>query len=190
MKMVRRFVYQANIEYFENGAGRVEMRESEGSFAVEFLNTDRLTVGYAGDYEFIPRPFAIAPGVTVPVGGYNYQSGQVSYFLHNDAAHVRQCALTVQLERQDAQHQRTTSMGVSARQRAVRGLQRRTRHRGEGFPRALESSVRRQDQSPAAVLTEILKSRNPHILKSSNPAILKSLNSFTLPGTDFTSRES
>jgi hypothetical protein len=27
----------------------------------------------------IPRPFAIATGVTVPVGSYEYQSGQVSY---------------------------------------------------------------------------------------------------------------
>ena len=79
MKAVRRFVYSGNIEYFENGAGTPETRETEESFAVEFQNSDRLTVLHVRDYELIPRPFAIAPGVTVPVGGYDYQSGQVSY---------------------------------------------------------------------------------------------------------------
>ena len=81
MKAVRRFIYQGNIEYFKNGAGRLDTRETEGLFEVEFLNTDHLNVNYVGDYEFIPRPFVIATGVTVPVGGYDYQSGQISYFL-------------------------------------------------------------------------------------------------------------
>ena len=80
MEAVRRFVYQGSVEYFENGAGRVETRETEGSFVLELLNSDNLTVGYVGTYEFIPRPFAIGPGVTVPVGAYDYQTGQVSYF--------------------------------------------------------------------------------------------------------------
>ena len=79
MKAIRRFVYQGNFEYLENGAGRVEVRETEGSFAVELLNSDILTAGYVHDYELIPRPFAIATGVTVPAAGYDYQSGQVSY---------------------------------------------------------------------------------------------------------------
>ena len=81
MKAVRRFVYQGNLEYVENGAGRVETRATKASFAVEFQNSDRLTVLHARDYELIPRPFVIASGVTVPTGGYDYQSGQVSYLL-------------------------------------------------------------------------------------------------------------
>ncbi|MBI4487257.1 MAG: hypothetical protein HY655_14740 [Acidobacteria bacterium] len=79
MKAVQRFAYQGNVEYFENGAGRVDMRETEGSFAVEFLNSDVLTTTFTRDYELIPQPFSIARGVTVPVGGYDYQTGQVSY---------------------------------------------------------------------------------------------------------------
>ena len=57
------------------------MRDTKASFAVEFQNSDRLTVLHARDYELIPRPFVIASGVTVPTGGYDYQSGQVSYLL-------------------------------------------------------------------------------------------------------------
>ena len=79
LKAIRRFVYQGSIEYLENGAGRLEMRETSASFAVELLNSDLLNVAYLDDYEFIPQPFAIAPGVRVPIGGYDYRSGVVSY---------------------------------------------------------------------------------------------------------------
>jgi hypothetical protein len=37
-------------------------------------------------YELIPRPFAIASGVTVPVGGYDYNYGQASYRLGQQRA--------------------------------------------------------------------------------------------------------
>ena len=74
MKAVRRFVYQGNVEYLENGAGRVDLRETGGSFGLELLNSDILTVSHARTYEFIPQPFVIASGVTVTVGGYDYQS--------------------------------------------------------------------------------------------------------------------
>ncbi len=79
LKAIRRFVYQGSIEYLKNGAGRLEMRETNASLAVELLNSDLLSVAYLDDYEFIPQPFSIAPGVLVPIGGYDYRSGMVSY---------------------------------------------------------------------------------------------------------------
>ena len=79
MKAVRRFVYLGSFEYFEDGAGTPEMREAQGSFAIQFQSGDYLTLRYLHDYELIPRPFPIATGVLVPVGGYDYQSGVVSY---------------------------------------------------------------------------------------------------------------
>jgi hypothetical protein len=79
MKAVRRFVYLGSFEYFEDGAGTPEMRETQGSFSVQFQSGDYLTLRYLHDYELIPRPFPIAAGVLVPVGGYDYQSGVVSY---------------------------------------------------------------------------------------------------------------
>ena len=72
---VRRFVYLGSFEYFEDGAGTPEMREAQGSFSVQLQSGDYLTLRYLNDYELIPRPFPIAPGVVVPVGGYDYQSG-------------------------------------------------------------------------------------------------------------------
>ena len=86
LKAVRRFVYQGSLEYVEHGSGTLETRETEGVFAVELLNTDKLSASYQRDFELIPRPFAIATDVTVPVGGYDYQSGEVSYLFGGQRA--------------------------------------------------------------------------------------------------------
>jgi hypothetical protein len=83
MKAIRRFVYQASLEYLENNAGRLDFREQSASFGLEFLSSDRFTVEYSRDYEFIPRRFAIASNVTVPIGGYTYQNVQASYAMGN-----------------------------------------------------------------------------------------------------------
>ena len=74
IRWVRKFSWTGVIAYIENGAGRLETRERDGEFAIEFQNGDRFNVAYAGTYEFLPRPFPIASGVTVPVGGYDYAS--------------------------------------------------------------------------------------------------------------------
>ena len=83
MKAIRQFTYQVSGEYLTNNAGRRDWTEAIGLFAMELQNSDKLTVSYLRDYEYIPRPFAIdtRSDTTVPVGGYNYQSGLVSYQL-------------------------------------------------------------------------------------------------------------
>ena len=39
------------------------------------------SVSYTGTYEFLPRPFEIARGVTLPVGGYDYDIVRVGWNL-------------------------------------------------------------------------------------------------------------
>jgi hypothetical protein len=82
-KPIRRFVYQANVEYITNNQGRLDFREQGAQFIIEMVNNDELTVNYTRDYEYIPRPFLISTsaGVTVPVGGYTYQNLLTSYTL-------------------------------------------------------------------------------------------------------------
>ena len=80
-KAIRRFVYQGNVEYIDNNAGRLDFREQEGQFLVEMLNGDQLNVDYTRDYEFIPKDFAISSKVTVPVGGYTSNNLLTSYAL-------------------------------------------------------------------------------------------------------------
>jgi hypothetical protein len=63
----------------EDGAGRVESRDHDAEFAIEYENADRLAVAYAGTYEVVPRPFRIASSVVVPPGAYDYDTASVIY---------------------------------------------------------------------------------------------------------------
>jgi len=69
---VRRFFAQGSLDYIANTSGHLETREWNGEFAIEFQNSDRLTVSVTDSYEFLPRPFAIAPAITLPIGGYRF----------------------------------------------------------------------------------------------------------------------
>jgi hypothetical protein len=69
---VRRLSWTGSVAYVENTRGRLETREQVGEFAVEFQNSDRVSVAYTDQYEFLPRPFPIAPTVTLPVGPYHF----------------------------------------------------------------------------------------------------------------------
>jgi hypothetical protein len=79
MKRIRQFKYQGSIDYYENMAGRVDSRINQGVFGITFQNSDSLSSQVTRTYEFIPAPFGIASGVTVPVGGYTYNSFYNSY---------------------------------------------------------------------------------------------------------------
>ncbi len=61
----------------------VENRSLEGSFGIEFHSGDQTTVQYTDEYERIPQNFRIAPGVTVPTGGYQNHNLVGSYSLAN-----------------------------------------------------------------------------------------------------------
>ena len=77
--IVRRYAFVASGTYIEDGARRVQNRESDASAAVEFQKGDRLSASYNRTFEFLPAPFRIAAGIAVPAGGYTYQAGRVSY---------------------------------------------------------------------------------------------------------------
>jgi hypothetical protein len=81
LSAVRRYWWMGSIDYIENGPGRVDSRERSGEFALEFQNGDRFSVLYTNTYEFIPRPFSIASNVTLPVGGYAWDTLRVGYNL-------------------------------------------------------------------------------------------------------------
>jgi hypothetical protein len=78
-RVVRRFWSAGSLTYTENGAGRLETRLVDGEFAVEFQNSDRLVAGINEDFEFLRVPFAVAPGVAIPVGGYSFVTGRTGY---------------------------------------------------------------------------------------------------------------
>ena len=79
--VVRKFFYQGQLAYVLDRAGLLETREAEGEFGIEFENSDRVRVVYTRSYELLKEPFRIAPGVTIPIGGYGFENTHASFSL-------------------------------------------------------------------------------------------------------------
>lgn len=78
---VRRFSWQADVEYYENGAGLMESRQQSGRFNTELENSDQIAFQVDRSFEFLVRPFAVRPGVVIPTGGYTFTDYYASYQL-------------------------------------------------------------------------------------------------------------
>ena len=76
---IRKLSWQGSFNSIKNNAGVLETREARAQFGIEFENTDRFRLVVSDTFEFLERPFLITPGVTIPVGGYDFQDVSVSY---------------------------------------------------------------------------------------------------------------
>ena len=76
---IRKFSWGAQIDYITDRAGLLETREVQGRFGIELESGDDFDATYARSYEFLERPFRIAPAVTIPVGGYSFQDLRSTY---------------------------------------------------------------------------------------------------------------
>ena len=76
---VRQFSFGTSLDYILNGAGQIETRILQGSFRTSLENSDSFSANIQQDYELLTHPFQIAPGVAIPVGGYEFQDFQLSY---------------------------------------------------------------------------------------------------------------
>jgi hypothetical protein len=81
IRSVRRFVFDAGLDYLENTAGVLETRRQGVSFETEFQSSDRITIEASRNYERLLRPFQIAPGVTIPIGGYGFDNVRAAFQL-------------------------------------------------------------------------------------------------------------
>jgi len=79
IERIRKLSWTASLGYVEDGAGRVETREWIGGFGIDFQNGDRFNLGYETNYEFLPKPFTFASGVTLPVGAYEFATARIGY---------------------------------------------------------------------------------------------------------------
>ncbi len=77
--VIRRVDAQGRLEYTSDNHDRLETRELGGDFAVDFHNSDQVSVGLLRTYELVPTPFQIARGVTIPVGGYSFHNTSIRY---------------------------------------------------------------------------------------------------------------
>jgi len=81
LRSVRRFLVQPSLDYITDGAGRLETRLQQLLLGAEFENGDRLFGGVTDNFEFLKRPFQIAEGVSIPIGGYSFVNTRVVYAL-------------------------------------------------------------------------------------------------------------
>ena len=76
---LRKITTQASLNYLTNVHNRLDTREGIGRVEAEFTNSDTLSVQYTDNFERLVRPFAIATGVTLPVGSYNFSTTRIGY---------------------------------------------------------------------------------------------------------------
>jgi hypothetical protein len=81
-RLIRRLDWEAGYDYItDSRRTRVENRQLSATFQVDFENSDQWTLDYARDFEYLPRAFQIAPAVTLPTGGYDYDTVRMTYEL-------------------------------------------------------------------------------------------------------------
>jgi hypothetical protein len=72
-RRVRKYSYSGTYDYIAGDTtGRLETREASADFGIQFQNGDGFNLGTGRYYEYLLRPFDIASGVRLPVGGYGF----------------------------------------------------------------------------------------------------------------------
>jgi hypothetical protein len=79
IESIRKFSGIGSLNYIENGAGRLETRDWNGEFGIEFQNSDKFTASQGGSFEYLSQPFRVAPGIAVPIGSYDSATTRVGF---------------------------------------------------------------------------------------------------------------
>ena len=79
IEAIRKLTWQATVNFFEDGAGRMESRSQQGRFSIEFENSDQATLQATQNFERLDDPFEIDTDVFIPEGRYTYTGYQASY---------------------------------------------------------------------------------------------------------------
>ena len=81
-QLIRKLNWEGNYRYITDATGQtVQNRETQLTFRLDFENSDMVGADVTHDYELLPLDFRIAPGVTVPRGGYTYDTVRMFYTL-------------------------------------------------------------------------------------------------------------
>ncbi len=78
-KVLRKYYYDAGYDYITDPHGRLQSRQAQAAYRLEFQNGDSAAVEVADLYERLPSPFEISPGVIIPVGAYSFSEFHAIY---------------------------------------------------------------------------------------------------------------
>ncbi|MEQ1869495.1 MAG: DUF5916 domain-containing protein [Vicinamibacterales bacterium] len=78
---VRKLYFEGSLKHITDFAGQLQSRAAVGTFRGDLHNGDGFNASHERAYEFIPRPFTPARGVTIPVGAYSFETTSIAYTL-------------------------------------------------------------------------------------------------------------
>jgi hypothetical protein len=79
IEAIRKLTWTASLDYFEDGAGRMESRSQEGRFNVEMENSDQFTLQATRSFERLTDPFEVASALEIAPGRYTFTEYRASY---------------------------------------------------------------------------------------------------------------
>jgi len=79
IEAIRKLTWEASIDHFDDGSGRIQSRRQSGRFDVEMESSDQVSFEVVREFERIDSAFAISSELDVPAGRYNFTSFQASY---------------------------------------------------------------------------------------------------------------
>jgi hypothetical protein len=106
---VRKFTWEASLEYLKNGAGQLETRTLQGQFNTELENSDQFSIDAGQTYDLLLEPFEVSDGIEIPSGGYTFGDVQLRYSLGQQ----RRVSGTVSLQRGQFYDGTITAVGYS-----------------------------------------------------------------------------
>jgi hypothetical protein len=81
-RVVRRYEYSASVDRFlKQSTGQLDTRVVEGTFGVEFQNSDLLTVQLVDNAEQLTESYEVFGDVEIPVGRYDFRNLSARYEL-------------------------------------------------------------------------------------------------------------
>ena len=76
--IVRKWIYQAGLDYITNNENRLESRALTGEFQAELHSSDIFAVRLERLHEFLADEFPLE-GLTIPRGGYSFDNAVIAY---------------------------------------------------------------------------------------------------------------
>ena len=76
---VRKLYYEVSLDYVTDPGGRLESRDAQAAFRMDFDRGDNLQIEASRTFEALADPFDVAKGVRVPIGGYSFQQVSGTY---------------------------------------------------------------------------------------------------------------
>ena len=82
-ELIRNLEFEPRLVYYHDDERTLKTRDTGLEFVVALQSGDRFTFDIENEFERLTHPFRIGPGVTLPVGDYQWNAGGISFHSFN-----------------------------------------------------------------------------------------------------------